>query len=151
MISYLTSINYHPPLTAFPFALICIVAILEILSLFSNSELFRKAIFVNLCATLLSVIAAFFSGYQADSLFITDDAELRSRIAFHHNIGRLLLFSVIACVAFYYASIRASYNKTFFSFAYYFLLFLCFCLVLYTGYLGGELVFIHGVGVRKPL
>lgn len=143
--------NLHPPLTAFPLALIVCIAFLQLLYLIKKSAALRNAININFILSVLATIAAFFSGYQAgdmaDKTFAIDDA----LIAAHHSYGRLLLFTFITCAAFRLASEKAAYNRNFFSALYYITLLISLVLVIYTGYLGGNLVFVHGAGVSAQL
>lgn len=141
--------NLHPPLTAFPLALLLVVAILEIVLLFRPRyrDHLQQALAVNLFFAMVAVIAAFFSGYQASdaanqTFRIADDV-----ISTHHSWGRLLLFAVIPCWALELLGRRARYYRPLFRVGYFLLLAICVALVVVTGYLGGQLVFEHGAGV----
>jgi uncharacterized membrane protein len=149
MLDSITSFNIHPPLSSFPFALLSVVVFLEIISAIKKSEVLRKAITVNLCIAAISVICAFFSGYQAENLYKVENEKLAEIITYHHNLGRFLLFTLLACVITYFAAIKGRYNRKLFFAAYYLLLALCFALVILSGYIGGEMVFKHGIGVTN--
>lgn len=141
----------HPPLTAFPVALLTLVVIFEGIALARPAPGWRHSIEVLLVLAVLAVAAAFFSGYQASdranqTFTIADEV-----IAWHHVMGRALLFAIVPCAALRFVAARARFNRTGFYTAYGFALALCLGLVAYTGWLGGELVFEHGAGVRATL
>lgn len=140
------AINLHPPLTAFPLALLVLVVALEIYSRYRRED-WRKPIEFVLVLMVVAVVAAFFSGYQAsdgaDRTFLVPDEP----ISRHHTVGRFLLFLSLPCAALRFVATRARYNARGFDVAYGIVLAVCLGLVVYTGYLGGELVFKHGAGV----
>ena len=145
------SYNFHPPLSAFPVALICVTALLEIAMLFTQREWLTKAAGVCLCVGAVFAGAAFLSGYSASS-----DASLTfpvppDVIVRHHVVGRFLLFALVPCVALHFITQKAIHAKLGFRIAYLASLGLCVALVLYTGYLGGTLVFRYGAGVGASL
>lgn len=110
-----------------------------------------KAAEACLVAGAVSVILAFFSGYSAseyaDQTFqVSDDL-----IGLHHTMGRLLLFMVLPSVALKILSSRAQFGRGAFRGFYLGVLIMCVGLVIYTGYLGGQLVFGYGAGVYAPL
>jgi len=94
------------------------------------------------------VIAAFFSGYiasdLADQFFEVPDEPISQ----HHVLGRLLLFTSIPMLALMWIGYAASHSKAMFLAAYRLLLLACVVLVIFTGYLGGELIFNYGAGVH---
>jgi len=127
-----------------------LVVVLELVAYRRRPEL-RAAIEFILVCDVVATTAAFFSGYQgselADRTFRVPDEP----IAWHHACGRLLLFLVVPCAALRFVSTRARFNARAFAIAYGVVLSLCVGLVLYTGYLGGRLVFAFGAGVYAPL
>lgn len=139
--------NFHPPLSAFPFALITLVALLEIFNFRGTSATFRAAIRVNLFAAGVATIAAFLSGYGASEAANQSFTVADEVIARHHFFGRFLLFVIIPCVAVRLIADRAKHGTRLFVGAYYLLLVVSIGLVVYTGFLGGKLVFESGAGV----
>ena len=95
----------------------------------------------------ISVLLAFLSGYQGAEFVTPEQNVPDSAIGWHQDMGRILLFITIPVVALGMIYEKAENNKKFFQAAYYFFLILGFLMVLYTGYLGAELVFSHGAGV----
>lgn len=143
-------INFHPPLTAFPIAFICLVTVLELLniSLFKENAGLKFSIKILLVASLFGSIAAFFSGYQASELANQSFQVADEVIQRHHVFGRSLLILNIVLVGIYFIQQSAKFYLKFFKICYYCLLLLNLALVIYTGYLGGQLVFSHGAGVK---
>lgn len=139
--------HIHPSLAAFPFALITAACLLEGLTVFYAPFGLRSTIKINLILAAVFVIFAFFSGYLAEeSASVTFKID-HEKIEFHHLIGRLLLFAIIPCAALCCISDIATGHRVVLRGAYLVLLLLCLSLVLYTGYLGAELVFRQGAGV----
>ena len=144
-------IDLHPPLSAMPLGLIVLAAILEVYYILRPSPMVAYAIGINLVAAAIFSLAAFFSGYSAAetanrTFQVTDQA-----ISEHHTFGRLLLFAIIPCAALKIISAIATHNKAIFRGFYLVFLVLSLSLVLYTGYLGGRLVFVHGAGVSAAV
>ena len=143
--------NLHPPLAAFPLALLVVVGLLEIVQLIRPRINFGLVIRVNLILAVVGTVAAFFSGYQASDLAnqtfqVADDV-----IAEHHLWGRLLLFVIVPCATLQILATVAQHGRNWFRCAYYISLIAAIALVLRTGWLGGDLVFQHGAGVRAVL
>ncbi|RMG43703.1 MAG: hypothetical protein D6719_03190 [Candidatus Dadabacteria bacterium] len=139
--------NLHPPLVAFPLSFITLLFLLEWYSLISPAKDYRQVTKILLTAVLVFTLFAFFSGYQASevadmSFKVPDDA-----IDVHHQSGKLLLFATIPMTLMGLLKGKVKYNQKIFMVTYFLLLTLCQVLVLYTGYLGGQLVFRHGAGV----
>ena len=140
-------INLHPPLVAFPVALLSVVVFLEVMAAWRPFSWIRSVISVNLVLAAAAVLVAFFSGYQASELADQTFQVPDDQISWHHAIGRMLLFVIWPCLALGLLYPRARYNRSVLRAGYLFLLLCCFALVLYTGFLGGELVFKFGAGV----
>ena len=144
-------LNLHPPLSAFPPALLVLAAGLEIARIFIKKDWIDPCISTCVALGAFFVACAFFTGYSASehangTFQVPDDV-----IALHHNAGRFLLFAVVPCVALRFAAVFATHGKLGFSVSYRVFLALCVTLVVYTGYLGGKLVFEHGAGVTAPI
>lgn len=140
--------SLHPVLTAFPVSLLSIVCLSELLQVTGLVKNLGRVIQVNLFLAAVFIGLAFFSGYQASELAdqsfkISDDV-----IRVHHGWGRLLLFMIIPCVTFNFLYPIAKYGKGLFRAFYLLLLAGCYGATIYTGFLGGDLVFRHGAGVK---
>ncbi len=146
--SFSSFYNFHPVLTTFPFALLSVVVLLELWAAFRASDKLQFVISLNLVVACLGIGFAFLSGYQASELanktfVIPDDV-----ISQHHSYGRLALFLTAPCLALKYFSLKATYNRQGFRFAYLGFLALIYAFTIMTGYLGAELVFSYGAGVK---
>lgn len=143
--------DLHPPLSSLPFAFILGCVLAEIACAARPSEMLRSAATFNVLLAAVSAILAFFTGYQAsetaNQTFVVPDAA----ISIHHAFGRALLFVVIPCAALRITALHATHGKRAFASLYYVALTASLALAIYTGYLGGKLVFEEGAGVRaKP-
>ena len=139
--------HIHPALSAFPFALLTMVVSLEVYGLVRPEKRPHRTILINLAAAVLFTAGAFFSGYYAresasQAFSIPDEI-----ISFHHTIGRLLLLLIGPCFGLALICEHGPVNPRLFRALYLAILLTCFLLVLYTGFLGGNLVFSHGAGV----
>ena len=138
--------HLHPALSSFPPVILLLVCGLELAALAGIGDL-RRTIRILLWLGVPGVLAAVFSGYQAsdsaNQTFVVADQV----IAAHHNIRRLLAFLIVPRAALEWIASKASHGKLMFQSLYRLVLLLCAGLVVYAGYLGGELVFRHGAGV----
>lgn len=144
--------NLHPFLSSFPIVLFTILAFTELyrsLSLkffpkFFNKEFFvRFSILIAWLGCTISVLTLL-SGYLA-----AENANLSFQInsdfiARHQSIAKLCLFLEIPLLVFLHLR---EHNKLF-KLLYQGILLIILALMLYTGYLGAELVFKHGAGVN---
>ena len=141
----------HPPLSSVPITLLVLTLLLDVAHVFLPRGGLANTARVLLVLAALSTLMAFFSGYPASDLanqtfLVPDDA-----ISLHHTSGRLLLLLVGPCLAWRWLSERATHARALFTAGYAMLLTLCVCLALYTGHLGGDLVFTHGAGVKASV
>jgi len=141
----------HPPLSSVPITLLVLTLLLDVAHVFLPRGELSHVARVLLVLAALATLAAFFSGYPASDLanqtfVVPDDA-----ISAHHTAGRLLLILVGPCLALRWLSERATHARAMFTGGYAILLTMCVGLALYTGHLGGELVFAHGAGVRASV
>lgn len=141
-------INLHPPATTFPFAFVLLLCAIEIWLFFRPAaHLFHTRDLV-LGAYGIGVVLAFFSGYHGSEFADLEQETLAAAVSLHHTIGKILLFVTIPTVLFGLVYTRATQGKYVLCAGYYVLLCIALGLTLYTGYLGGELVFSYGAGVE---
>jgi uncharacterized membrane protein len=141
--------NPHPALASVPIVLLVIAFVFEIINLKLRKDTFAFLVRALLCCSVLFVIVAFFTGYLAYDLAKDGNFPIpEAQVEFHHNLGRLLMFSVVPLAILNFAYTQAQNSKK----IWYLIYFICFCLctglAIYVGYLGGELVFRYGVGVK---
>ncbi|MBX7139309.1 MAG: DUF2231 domain-containing protein [Oligoflexia bacterium] len=139
-------INPHPPLAAFPFALVLSTLLLESYCIWKRNYAGWKPTLKLLLRgaavfTLLSFLSGYYANQVADGTFQVPDQP----IALHHLIGKLALFCVPACAVIQRFALDG--EKPAAVLTYRILLLLAAALVTFTGYLGGELVFTYGAAV----
>lgn len=140
--------NFHPVVSHFPIALLLVVLILEFLTLFSSKVIFRSALEVNLVCSVVFAVLAFVSGYQGSEFANASFKISDELIAPHHNAGRSLLFTIFPALLFYFAAKGAKHGKALFKTLYLVCLSASMAIALYSGYLGGQLVFKYGAAVK---
>lgn len=102
--------------------------------------------------TILFAVLSFFSGLSASDVanqtFVVEDGDL----ALHYNWGRAFTFLAPVVFGIKYADILSQEKGNYaLRWVFRILLIVLTALAGVTGYLGGELVFIHGAGVRAVL
>ena len=134
--------NIHPPLTAFPVALLVVSFLAALFEAYGYKQL-KIVARVNLLIGAIFLVGAFISGYQGSEFASGTFKVANETIDFHHTIGKLALLALVPVLSLLFYYERSKILKVF----YLFFFALEVGLVLYTGYLGGELVFRHGAGV----
>ncbi len=137
--------DFHPLLTSFPIVLISLAVLSDIIFYFTQRTIWLQFNYFVLLLGMLFSLLAFFSGLIASS----NASELSSnlpeqQIAYHYSIAKLILFAYIPLILFRYLR----FERKIFGLAYYFFCLLQFTLIAYTGHLGGDLVFKHGIGIQ---
>ena len=137
----------HPPLASFPFALLTLVLIFELLSLRFKTEELRRASGFILLALIIIAPMTFFSGY-----FAADDASKSFQIPLeaieeHRSFGKLFLLSLFP-VALGKLTAELRHDKKAFRLGYLICLVVSLVLAASASYHGGKLVFIYGAAVN---
>lgn len=144
--------DLHPPASGLPLASALLLIAVEIFAvLFKNRALnstIKALRYAAVAACLLSVSAAFSSGYQASSLAVKLSKSTEDALAWHHTVSKVVLVSAILLATALYLSQVAVHARKAFVVAYYLLLLVFVTLTVSVGKLGGELVFKHGVNVE---
>lgn len=140
--------NIHPPLSSLPFAFVIALSAIETWRLLpqTRARLTQLRMGLGVCAAV-SVLFAFVSGYLEQSKASLSFVVPEESIALHYNVARLLLFLIVPCVTLLFASEKAKFNQRALEWWYRASLLLVLATVIYTGWLGGELIFSHGAGV----
>lgn len=139
----------HPPLTAFPFALLTVVLLGELANLYFRSTKLDFVNRINLVFAALGASLAFASGYWEVDGVVERFSVDRDAVAEHYNLARLFLFSLVPTVALKFVVAVATEKKRLLIGAYWVALVVSFALAICTGREGGELVFVHGAGVER--
>lgn len=142
-------IALHPPLSGMPLAFVILLALVEVCRMFSKCratlEVTRSVL---LAAVIVSTVAAFLSGYQASGSLGDLAPAVQEDLGSHHAWGRALLINSLVMGTFFWLGARATHGKRFVEAIYFFALALQLGLSVAVGYMGGELVFGRGLGVR---
>ncbi len=141
--------NLHPVLTGLPLAFYGLLLLLEVLIWFKPLASWQSCRELILAVSTLSVFAAYFSGYQGvEFVSASDLQEHAAALAQHQLVGKIILYCAVSCAVFGFFRYKAQKNQSCFAAVYYLSLLMTFSLVAYTGYLGGRLVFQHGLAVN---
>ncbi len=142
-------IALHPPLSGMPLAFVALLTLLEVSrlvpSLRSSLRVTRRVL---VCAVVVSTIATFLSGYQASSSLGDLNPVVQEELGSHHAWGRILLINSLLMGTFCWLSARATHGRSALSVLYFVALAVQLALSLSVGWMGGELVFGRGLGVR---
>jgi uncharacterized membrane protein len=139
----------HPPLSGAPLSFVVLLVLIEILSITRFGRNLRSFRSVVVVAVTVATCASFFSGYQAVSDLGEIPETTSSLISEHHSLGRLLLFNSVFLATSFWISGVARHARSFFYGMYYVAVTAQLVLTLWAGFLGGSLVFTHGVGVLR--
>lgn len=142
-------IDLHPPLSGLPLASALLLVAAEVMVLFPRFRATGTAIRnTAVVCCIVTVASAFLSGYQASSragalVIAVEDAMSR-----HHSFGRLLLINALLLGTFLLLSKHAVRGRRIMIGLYYVAFVVQVLGTVWVGYLGGQLVFEHGVNVR---
>lgn len=137
--------NIHPMLVHFPIALIIVTLIVDLLGIVMKNQTLIHAGTVTTTGALIGVIAAAISGIAVeDSVWLPGAA---GNILESHELFGFITLGIIAVMAVIRFALRDKLAGT--------LTWLIVCLgtissaiVIYVAYLGGEMVYTHGTGVK---
>ena len=104
---------------------------------------------VTLSIACAGVVLAYVTG-TIDHMNTTMIAEeTLEHVLFHQTMGQFLLFLTIPCYGVFWCAVYATQGRGIFYGVYIILLSLSVTVSVYTAYIGGQLVFRHGVGVAS--
>ena len=123
----------------------------ELLALFSKHRERLRAFAVALLSVLtFAAPLTYYSGFWGVDFANQSFNVSNEVIAKHQMFARFFLIVLGVCVLFRLLESRALYGKRLIKGLYLLFLLGSIILVAYTSWLGGELVFAHGAGVRAP-
>jgi len=145
----ISATHLHAMIIHFPIALLMVGFLSELIAIFIKNDFFKNAAFYLLLLGALGAIAAYVSGnYAGDGI---EEGPLKIPMELHEQAALISLWLAIITALFsvliYYFKIQNSKAK----WAGILLYALLAVAVARTGYLGGQLVFSHGVGVELAL
>jgi len=132
----------HPTLIVFPLGLLATAAIFDIIGIITGSPVWSSIAFYLIAAGVIGGLAAAIFGL-IDWLAITSGTRAK-RVGAIHGLGNLTVVLLFAGSWWLRSAQPTQPTKAALT-----LSFLGVLLALYTGWLGGELVFKHGVGVEQ--
>jgi len=131
--------DLHPFFTHFPIAFICLIAIIEILRLFTNKIPPFISLIILLISTLISFLAVQSGEFQKN---IIQDSKQLKLIENHENFGDIVMwYSIVLCLIWLVLFFKKYDNKI----LKIFLILILVGLVVQTAFLGGELIRTHHI------
>jgi uncharacterized membrane protein len=142
-------IDLHPVCSGLPLASALLLIGAEMLVFVPQLIAARETLRASAVACcVIAVTSAFLSGYQASSLAGELPTAVEGAMANHHSLGRFLLINSILLITFFCLMRIAVHGKALMRSLYYLTFVLQVGLTFWVGYLGGQLVFEHGVNVK---
>jgi uncharacterized membrane protein len=143
-------IDLHPSMSGLPLAAALLLITSEAMYCVPRLRPSRSIVQTTaVIACVVTVVSAFISGYQASSLAGELTGAVETAMANHHSLGRLLLINSLLLATFFFLSRVAVHGKRAVSLLYYLSFIVHIIVTVWVGYLGGRLVFEHGVNVLK--
>lgn len=145
---------WHPIIVHFAIALLSIAIITDLIYLISKKEHFMQIATYLLLTGTVSAIAAVLTGHQAEEA-VLKTPEIEALISAHKNSGEITMWIFIAVAALRFPYIKFKLFEKPLKWIYYLGSIIALTFLLRTGILGGEMVYIHGVGIseeaKKPV
>jgi uncharacterized membrane protein len=141
----------HPMVVHFPIALLIVVVLFDVAALFwPKAELARASLYLSAIAAV-GAIGAYFSGEAAEEP-VEHLPGIETLLERHEDLGKLLVIGAIAVLVVKLAFFWRRWHETVAGRAVQaFLGAALAVLVAATGYVGGQLVYEHGAGVRPVI
>ena len=140
--------DLHPPLSSFPFVLTTLVVLSEVTALITGKNIYARAAHLLLALCIVISVGTYYSGYFAAESASRSFSVPQTAISQHQAVAQGALIALAVTVLLSYLRHVAVQGRLGFQLAYGLSLLASYTLVLYTGYLGAELVFSHGAGVE---
>jgi uncharacterized membrane protein len=142
-------IALHPPLSGMPLAFVTLLVVVESLRIVPKFRLtLKSARNVLVAAVVVSTLATFLSGYQASGSLGDLAPEIQEELGSHHAWGRILLINSLVMGTFAWLAARATHGRRLVLALYLVALTIQLALSVAVGFMGGELVFGRGLGIR---
>jgi uncharacterized membrane protein len=142
----------HPIIVHFVIAFLSAAVILDLLYLAAKKEQFWQiSNYLMLIGTFSSIVAVV-SGHQAEEAIIKT-SEVNDLIVNHQISGELTMWLFISLTTFRYIFRKFNFFEKATKWIYYILGIISLVFLFRTGLLGGEMVYIHGIGTpntKKP-
>lgn len=138
----------HPVFVHFTIALLSVAVICDFLYLISKKENFWQISNYMLVIGTLSAVGAVLTGNRAAQM-IEMTPVIEQMINSHRNAGQLTMWVFVTLAALRFLFIRFKFFNKPLRWIYYVLGLIALVFLFRTGLLGGEMVYIHGVGIQK--
>jgi len=138
--------NLHPVIVHFPIALIIVAAACDLIGILSSRRSFIQAANIISVFAGIGAIFAVLTGWLAEESVWHPEAA-HEILETHELLGFVFLGVILVMVIFRLAVRERIYDR--FRWIGFFMALIGSAIVGYGGYLGGEMVFAHGAGVRE--
>lgn len=140
--------NPHPPLSSFPFVLVCVLAVSELaLIIKKNNHTSAKVTLFTIIFLAVITPLTYYSGFWGLD-YAEQSFQIPSHlIETHQSYARLFLILLIP-LCLIYALRKSNFESKILTFLYRAFLLISLLHISYVSFLGGELVFSHGAGVK---
>ncbi len=135
----------HPAIVHFPIALLFSTAFFALLSLFVKKELFKQIVFWNLLLGVVAAIAAVVTGLLAEQNLVHNE-EVHEILQKHKYNGIAIAVVFQSLLTWLWLRKNRFGKKEYVLWVT--ILLLGTLMITYQGFLGGEMVFRHGAGVK---
>ena len=140
-------LKLHPAIVHFPIALLLLAGLFGVISVFANREFWKDLTVKFLITGVILTPLAVLSGVM-EVLHLRHNEAIHKLLTIHQYNGFAILAFYLLLLGWYWFRRKVIGNREYIPFV--FCLFLGSMLVLYQGYVGGEMVFREGAGV-KPM
>ena len=142
-------IQLHPPCSGMPLAFVILLVAVEVVAWCRPLMPVRGIRAVLVAACVVATLAAFLTGYQASSGTSELSEVQKEVLSIHHTLGKLLLCNVVLLGTWCFVLAVAKERLGTWRALYLLTLVIQCVLTVWVGFLGGELVFHHGVGLYR--
>lgn len=139
---------FHPVIVHFTIALLSVAVISDFLYLITKKETFYQVANWMLAIGVTCAVGAVLTGNQAASR-VEVSGEIETLVQTHRNSGQITMWSFVVLTALRFLFIKLRLFQKPAKWIYYLFSVAALLLLFRTGLLGGEMVYIHGVGVNK--
>lgn len=141
---------WHPIIVHFTIALLSIAIITDFVYLISKKENFWHFATYLLVLGTLSAICAVLTGHQAENSVLLNP-ETRMMVNSHELSGEITMWIFIVVTAIRFLFVKLNKFKEPIRWIYYLIGLAALVFLFRTGILGGEMVYIHGVGISDQI
>jgi len=139
---------FHPVIVHFTIALLSVAVISDFLYLITKKDTFYQVANWMLVIGAMCAVGAVLTGNQAASR-VEIPAEIDALVRAHRNSGQITMWSFVILTALRFLFIKLRLLQKPLKWIYYLASVTALIFLFRTGLLGGEMVYIHGVGVNK--